>query len=150
MCWACNRARPARPARAAHPHRPFNILLAEDCLVNQEVAIGLLELQGHTIVVANNGREAVERAQEQRFDVILMDVEMPEMDGLEATSQIRRWEAAEGLYTPIIAMTAHAVRGFQQTCQEAGMDDYVSKPVDANRLFEAVAQAAARSAPAAT
>ncbi len=122
--------------------KPLRILLAEDCLVNQEVAIGLLELRGHSIEVANNGLEAVALCAEKRFDVVLMDVEMPEMDGLEATRAIRNLETARGQFTPIIAMTAHAVRGFQATCEEAGMDGYIAKPVDAEKLYHIVETAA--------
>ena len=120
---------------------PLRILLAEDCLVNQEVAIGFLELRGHVIEVANNGREAVELMRERQFDLVLMDVEMPEMDGLQATQLIRQAEAATGRHTPIVAMTAHAVRGFERTCLEGGMDDYISKPIDARKLYQIVESA---------
>ncbi len=133
------RQRRGKPSREI---KPLRILLAEDCLVNQEVAIGLLQLRGHSIEVANNGHEAVTLLNKKRFDVVLMDVEMPEMDGLEATRRIRESEAANGLYTPIIAMTAHAVRGFQETCTDAGMDGYISKPVDADKLYRTVEAAA--------
>ena len=116
------------------PQRSRSVLLAEDCLVNQEVAVGLLELLGHSVRVVNNGREAVEAARQQNFDVVLMDVEMPELDGLEATRLIRDMEIDTGRRTPIVAMTAHAVTGFQQKCLEAGMDDYISKPIDPQKL----------------
>ena len=117
------------------------MLLAEDCLVNQEVAVGLLELLGHSVTVVSNGREAVDAARQQAFDIVLMDVEMPELDGLQATRQIREMEQDSGRHTPIVAMTAHAVTGFQQKCLEAGMDDYISKPIDPqklSRIMEAV------------
>ncbi len=129
------KTRAERPTPTPLDTRPLRILLAEDCQVNQEVAVGLLELRGHSVEVANNGREAVQLLGQERFDAILMDVEMPEMDGLEATRLIRQSEAATGAHTPIIAMTAHAVRGCHQACLEAGMDGYVSKPVDAQKLY---------------
>ncbi len=103
--------------------------------MNQEVAIGLLELRGHSVEVVGSGRQAVELMSKGSFDVVLMDVEMPEMDGLEATRLIRQSESAAGRRTPIIAMTAHAVQGCQSVCIEAGMDDYISKPVDARKLY---------------
>jgi CheY-like chemotaxis protein len=137
--------RPSRPSRVQIEQRPLSILLAEDCLVNQEVAIGLLELRGHAIEVANTGREAVEKIRQKQFDIVLMDVEMPEMDGLQATREIRQWEARQGRYTPIIAMTAHAIQGFQETCEAAGMDNYLSKPVDANKLYKLVESSAAKT-----
>ena len=121
-------------ATDARVQRSRSVLLAEDCLVNQEVAVGLLELLGHSVRVVNNGREAVEAARQQNFDVVLMDVEMPELDGLEATRLIRDMEVDTGRRTPIVAMTAHAVTGFQQKCLEAGMDDYISKPIDPQKL----------------
>jgi two-component system sensor kinase len=121
-------------ATDARAQRARSVLLAEDCLVNQEVAVGLLELLGHAVRVVNNGREAVEAARQQHFDVVLMDVEMPELDGLEATRLIRDMEVGTGRRTPIVAMTAHAVTGFQQKCLEAGMDDYISKPIDPHKL----------------
>lgn len=136
------------PAVRVQPsHR---ILLAEDCVVNQEVAVGLLELQGHWVRVVNNGREAVDAVREEAFDVVLMDVEMPELDGLEATRLIREMERGTGRRTLIIAMTAHAVTGFQEKCLEAGMDDYISKPIDPRRLFQVMESRWRASVPAAT
>jgi CheY-like chemotaxis protein len=130
-------ARKARPS--SEPTVPTRhartILLAEDCLVKQEVAVGLLELQGHAVRVVNNGREAVDALREQAFDLVLMDVEMPELDGLEATRLIREMERDTGSHTLIVAMTAHAVTGFQAKCLEAGMDDYISKPIDPRKLY---------------
>ena len=116
----------------------LNILLAEDSVVNQKVAIGLLEKHGHRITVANNGREAVSLVQSQRFDLVLMDVQMPEMDGLEATNTIRSWERSTGGHIPIVGMTAHAMKGDRDRCIRAGMDDYVTKPVRAAQLFDAI------------
>jgi len=115
--------------------RPLHVLLAEDGPVNQEVAVGLLELRGHTVEVVDNGKEAVEALERQAFDVVLMDIEMPLMDGLQATSAIRDREERSGDHTPIIAMTAHAVKGFRDRCIEAGMDGYISKPIQPAELF---------------
>jgi len=118
---------------------PLRVLLAEDSLVNQKLAVGLLESRGHSIVVANNGAEAITALQSQRFDLVLMDVQMPEMDGLEATAAIRSKERQTGAHVPIIAMTAHAMKGDRERCLEAGMDEYVSKPIRARRLFDTIA-----------
>ena len=114
------------------------ILLAEDCLVNQEVAVGLLELLGHDVHVVNNGLEAVAAAEEQEFDVILMDVEMPDLDGLEATRRIRAREVDSGHRARIVAMTAHALAGVQQKCLGVGMDHFLTKPVDSKKLSEII------------
>jgi CheY-like chemotaxis protein len=124
---------PAEPKKALPPLR---VLLAEDSLVNQKLAIGLMEKHGHTVVVANNGKEAVAALASAQFDVVLMDVEMPDMDGLEATAVIRVKERQTGGHLPIIAMTAHAMKGDRERCIEAGMDDYLSKPIRAQQLFE--------------
>jgi len=113
------------------------ILLAEDGVVNQRVAVLMLESRGHLVTVVNNGRAAVDRFEADAFDLILMDVQMPEMDGLEATRKIRSLEAEDG-HIPIIAMTAHAMRGDRERCLEAGMDDYLSKPIQAQVLYAAV------------
>lgn len=115
------------------------VLLAEDSQMNQRLAIGLLERWGHTVTVANNGLEAVSMAREHPYDVVLMDVQMPDMDGLEATRVIRREEAAfRRPRVPIIAMTAHALPGDRERCLSAGMDGYVMKPIRADLLFRAV------------
>jgi CheY-like chemotaxis protein len=115
---------------------PLRVLLAEDSVVNQKLAIGLMEKHGHSVVVANNGKEAIAALASHRFDVVLMDVEMPEMDGLEATAVIRVKEKQTGEHIPVIAMTAHAMKGDRERCLEAGMDDYVSKPIRAQQLFD--------------
>ena len=87
------------------------------------------------MTIANNGKEAISAVTSQQFDIVLMDVEMPEMDGLEATAAIRTWEKSRGKHVPIIAMTAHAMKSHREMCLEAGMDDYVSKPIRAQELF---------------
>jgi two-component system sensor histidine kinase/response regulator len=110
-------------------HRPLNILVAEDNATNQKLVVSVLERQGHRVTTVTTGREAVTRSGEGAFDVILMDVQMPEMDGFEATAAIRRREAAAGAHTPIVAMTAHAMTGDRERCLDAGMDAYVSKPL---------------------
>jgi CheY-like chemotaxis protein len=117
------------PAEASLPCAGFNILLAEDNITNQLVAVGMLQKQGHHVVVAENGKRALEILERETFDAILMDVQMPEMDGFEATAAIRRKQSRTGTYTPIIAMTAHSMEGDRERCIEAGMDDYISKPV---------------------
>ncbi|MDP1593769.1 MAG: response regulator [Gallionella sp.] len=114
--------------------RRLNILLAEDNLVNQKLAVTLLEKWGHSVELANNGREAVEKNQSQSFDVILMDLQMPEMGGLEATRLVRVYEESEGKHTPIIAMTANAMAEDRQRCLDAGMDDYLTKPLNFDKL----------------
>jgi signal transduction histidine kinase/CheY-like chemotaxis protein len=118
--------------------RSLRVLLAEDNVVNQLVASRLLQKQGHEVVIAGNGREALEQLQRQHFDVILMDVEMPEIDGYMATAAIRRMEVATHAHIPIIAMTARALKGDRARCLKAGMDDYVSKPLEPELLFEAI------------
>ncbi|REJ97789.1 MAG: response regulator [Planctomycetota bacterium] len=125
---------------------PLRILLAEDALANQMLAVGLLKKGRHQVTVANNGKEAVAQLQTQAFDLVLMDVQMPEMDGLEATAVIRRIEADGQLShqprtpIPIVAMTAHALKGDRERCLEAGMDAYVSKPIRVRELYAAIAE----------
>jgi CheY-like chemotaxis protein len=116
----------------------LKVLLAEDNAVNQRLAVRLLEKDGHAVQVVANGREAVAAVARERFDVVLLDVQMPEMDGLEAARQIRAREQAEGGHVPILAMTAHALKGDRERCLEAGMDDYVPKPIRARDLRAAV------------
>ncbi len=117
---------------------PLNVLLAEDGLANQKLAIGLLEKWGHCVTVATDGLAAVEAWKQGDFDLVLMDLQMPEMDGLEATKAIRLKEQETGEHIPIIAMTAHALAGDRQRCLDAGMDGYVSKPVRRGDLAEAI------------
>jgi CheY-like chemotaxis protein len=120
------------------------VLLAEDNPVNQRLACNLLEKQGHTVVVAHNGREALALARAERFDVVLMDVQMPEMDGLAVTRAIREIESASGAHLPIIGLTANAMKGDRERCLAAGMDGYVSKPIQRAVLFAAMDEAIAR------
>jgi CheY-like chemotaxis protein len=114
---------------------PLDVLLVEDSLVNQKLAAALLRKHGHATFIANNGREAVEAFETRQFDVVLMDVQMPDMDGIEATRAIRNRERRTGGHVPIVAMTAHALKGDRELCLAAGMDDYIAKPIQAQQLF---------------
>ena len=129
-------AGPVPPETFEAPRRSLRILLAEDNYVNQVVAARLLEKQGHVVTTVQTGREALRALSGHPFDVVLMDVQMPEMDGLEATAAIRESEEASGAHLPIVAMTASAMRGDREACLAAGMDDYISKPISADILFE--------------
>jgi CheY-like chemotaxis protein len=120
------------------PIRPLEILLADDGPINQEVAVGLLTMRGHRVEAVNTGREAIDALQRRSFDAVLMDLEMPDMDGLEATAAIREQEQLHGGHIPIIAMTAHAIKGFREQCLEAGMDGYITKPIKPEELFRAL------------
>jgi len=119
-------------------HSQRRVLLAEDSPVNQRLAMGVLQEYGYSVVVANHGREALAAIETQDFDLVLMDVQMPEMDGLEATAAIRSKEEASGAHLPIIAMTAHAMKGDRERCLEGGMDAYVAKPIRAKELLETI------------
>jgi CheY-like chemotaxis protein len=118
----------------------LTILLAEDNVINQKVAVSILEKRGHEVQTVGNGREALQALACERFDVVLMDVQMPEMDGLEATAAIREMEKGTGRRIPIVAMTAHAMKGDRERCLGAGMDDYVSKPVEPKSLNAVIEQ----------
>lgn len=119
--------------------RRLHILLAEDNVVNQTLACRLLEKEGHSIEVVGDGGIAVQRLEDEAFDLVLMDVQILTMDGLEATGLIRTREATtEGQYIPIVAMTAHALKGDRERCLQAGMDDYVPKPLKPADLFDAI------------
>ena len=120
--------------------KSLSILVAEDNRVNQQLAVRLLEKQGHTVRVAEDGQAAVDALEGGRFDLVLMDVQMPRLSGLEATAAIRAREQVSGGHVPIIAMTARALNGDQEACLAAGMDGYISKPVSPKVLAEAIAQ----------
>ncbi|MGA2259094.1 MAG: response regulator, partial [Thermoguttaceae bacterium] len=126
-------------------HR-LQILLAEDSLVNQKLAVALLETHGHTVTVVRNGWDALSAVESRQFDVVLMDVQMPEIDGLAATTAIRAREQVCGGHIPIVGMTAHALKGDRETCMEAGMDEYVAKPIHADQLFAAIEAVIPKSA----
>jgi signal transduction histidine kinase/DNA-binding response OmpR family regulator len=136
-----------KPATPPAP-RSLRILLAEDNIVNQRVAVGLLTKRGHDVTVANNGLEAVAALGRQAFDVVLMDVQMPEMGGLDATAAIRQRERRIGGHTRIVAMTAHAMNGDRERCLAAGMDGYMSKPIDPAMLYAALEHEPATIRPA--
>jgi two-component system sensor histidine kinase/response regulator len=125
---------PKASAAAPRDARPLRILLAEDNVVNQRLAVRLLEKAGHSAVVADNGKRALAALEREPFDLILMDVEMPEMGGFEATAAVREREKTTGRHVPIIAMTAHALKGDRDRCLAAGMDGYVSKPIQFHEL----------------
>jgi CheY-like chemotaxis protein len=129
-------AKPKMDAEMAGRH-PLRILLAEDNLVNQKLALRLLIQMGYSADVANNGLEAVEGVERQVYDVVLMDVQMPELDGLDATRRIVK-NHKEGHRPRIVAMTANAMQGDREMCLDAGMDDYVTKPIKVDRLIEAL------------
>jgi len=131
-------ARPAALAGAAHEPEHLDILLAEDNLVNQLLARRLLEKLGHRVEVAATGVEALAAMERRHFDLVFMDVQMPEMGGFEATAEIRDREKTTGRRMPIIAMTAHAMKGNRERCLEAGMDGYVGKPIDLAGLQQAI------------
>ena len=120
--------------------QPLRILLAEDNRVNQRVALRILEKQGHTVVVVGDGQAALTALAQAPFDLVLMDIQMPVLDGLAATAAIRAQEQTQGTHVPIIAMTAHAMRGDRERCLAAGMDGYVTKPIKAADLTAAIAQ----------
>jgi CheY-like chemotaxis protein len=118
--------------------RPLRVLLVEDNAVNQLLACRLIERRGHHVTVVGDGRQALAALEDACFDVVLMDVQMPVMDGLEATREIRARERGGSRHVPIVAMTAHAMKGDREICQDAGMDGYVSKPIRADELLAAV------------
>jgi CheY-like chemotaxis protein len=129
---------PSSPAQAPDGAVKLRVLLAEDNPVNQKLALRLLEKQGHTVRVVDTGTAAVRAVQTERFDLVLMDVQMPDMGGLEATAALRAWERGDPArgHVQIVAMTAHAMKGDREQCLAAGMDGYLSKPIQARKLFE--------------
>jgi CheY-like chemotaxis protein/HPt (histidine-containing phosphotransfer) domain-containing protein len=137
-----------QPRRGSRSTRQrLKVLLAEDNAVNQLLASRILESLGHHATVVSNGREALAAARVASFDLIVMDVQMPEMDGFEATAAIRELEKSTGKHIPIIAMTAHAMKADRERCLGAGMDGYVSKPIRVANVEEAVEQAMAAKKP---
>jgi CheY-like chemotaxis protein len=118
----------------------LHILLAEDNVVNQKLAVRLLEKWGHTVTVVSTGKDVLTALAQQSFDLILMDVQMPEMDGLEATVAIRLQERRSATHVPIIAMTANAMQGDAEQCRAAGMDDYIAKPMRPDDLYTAISR----------
>jgi two-component system, sensor histidine kinase and response regulator len=123
----------------------LQILLVEDTPVNQQLAVRLLEKRGHFVTVASNGQEALTVLKRSTFDLVLMDVQMPVMDGFQATASIRQEEASTGKHLRIVAMTAHAMQGDRERCLDAGMDAYISKPIQADELAEIVESGTAQA-----
>lgn len=121
--------------------RNLNILLAEDNVINQKIATRVLQNWGHTIEVAGTGKEVLAKMDQHQFDLVLMDIQMPEMDGFEATRVIRQRETGTGGHIPIVAITAHAMEGDHRRCLQAGMDGYVSKPLNLKELFNNIQKA---------
>jgi CheY-like chemotaxis protein len=132
---------PAEPP----PQQPLSILVAEDNLVNQLLMRTLIEKRGHRVTVVENGTAAVAAWRQDRFDCILMDIQMPEMDGYEATRLIRAAESGNGVHIPIIALTAYAMKGDREKCLQAGLDSYISKPIQTAALDAALAGLPART-----
>jgi two-component system, sensor histidine kinase and response regulator len=130
------------------PLQPLRILLVEDNVINQKVASLMLKKKGHVVVTVNNGREAIETLADQDFDAVLMDVQMPEMDGLQATAAIREREKGTDRHLPILAVTAHALTGDREHCLGAGMDGYLAKPIQSAQLMQALAEVLSFSRPA--
>jgi two-component system sensor histidine kinase/response regulator len=142
---------PARPAPAKDAQRPSRrILLAEDNAVNQRVASGILEKAGHSVTIASNGRAALQALDRSAFDLVLMDMQMPEMGGAEAMGEIRARERSNGQHLPIIALTAHAMKGDREICLAAGADGYVAKPLSSRELLDLIDQLTPRNAATAT
>ncbi len=152
-CGICSQSEPAPQKRAAggsrslsHARQRLKILLAEDNRVNQLLVVRLLQARGHEVSVVNDGRAALDAIETQSFDLILMDIQMPEMDGLEAARIVRERERAGRPAAPIIAMTAHAMKGDRDKCLAAGMRGYISKPIQPEELFDTMDDVMAQSA----
>ena len=135
------------PEDGAPPtQRKLHVLVAEDNAVNQRLATAMLARLGHEAVIAGDGTEAVEAVARHEFDVVFMDVQMPTMSGFDATAAIRDAERGTGMRVPIVAMTAHAMAGDRERCLEAGMDDYITKPIslaEINRVLSSILAARA-------
>lgn len=119
---------------ACEPKQSLKVLLAEDNPVNQRLAVRLLEKRGHRVVVAATGMEAISALEHEEFDLVLMDVQMPQMDGFEATAAIRQGEKGSGRHQVVVALTAHALKGDREKCIASGMDAYLTKPIHAQEL----------------
>jgi CheY-like chemotaxis protein/two-component sensor histidine kinase len=120
------------------PDIPLEILVAEDQIINRKIVVQLLEKKGWHVKAVENGRTALEEASNKKYDIILMDVQMPEMDGFDSTRNIRQFENDKDYHTPIVAMTAHAMKGDREKCLAAGMDYYITKPVNPSELYETI------------
>jgi two-component system, sensor histidine kinase and response regulator len=134
---------------AREPSGSLRVLIAEDNLVNQRLVTRMLEKRGHFVVVAGNGREALEALEKESFDLVLMDLQMPVMDGFEATTAIRKKEGDRGIHVPVIALTAHAMKGDREKCLAGGMDGYLTKPIRPPELDELLGNCLSRRAEAA-
>jgi two-component system sensor histidine kinase/response regulator len=126
-----------RHTLAEQKHQKVRILVVEDNLMNQKLAVTIMQKAGYGVDAVENGIEAIEALKRSAYDLVFMDVQMPEMDGYEATKAIRRMER-ENRYTPIIAMTAHAMKGDREKCLSAGMDDYIAKPLDLPEVVRSI------------
>lgn len=136
---------PVNPVGHLSLPKELKILLVEDNLINQKLACGLLTNLGFEVTLANHGGEAVALLKEKTFDLIFMDIQMPEMDGFEATSIIRSTEKESGRHTPIVAMTAHAMKGDREKCIDAGMDEYITKPISMKSVTEVIIKLAIKN-----
>src|SRR5207248_9724737 len=130
---------PAAPGVTPRAMPALKVLVAEDNAINQALVRSLLQKQGHQVILVADGRAAVEAYRQQSFDVVLMDVQMPVLDGFEATRLIREYQQQTGTRTPIYAMTAHAMKGDRERCLEMGMDGYLAKPIAASELWQMLA-----------
>jgi CheY-like chemotaxis protein/two-component sensor histidine kinase len=132
------------PAEVKSPDKPLEILVAEDQIINRKIVVQLLEKKGWRVKAVENGKIALEEASNKKYDIILMDVQMPEMDGFDSTRNIRLFENDKDYHTPIVAMTAHAMKGDREKCLAAGMDYYITKPVNPSELYETIEKFAAQ------
>jgi CheY-like chemotaxis protein len=135
-----------KAVRRAASRERLKVLLAEDNRVNQLLVVRLLQARGHKVVVVGDGQAALDAIEKESFDLILMDIQMPELDGLEATRILREREQRGLRSAPIIAMTAHAMKGDRDKCIEAGMTGYISKPIQPDQLFELMEEVMAQAA----
>jgi len=132
------------PVEQKSPDKPLEILVAEDQIINRKIVVQLLEKKGWHVKAVENGKLALEEASNKKYDIILMDVQMPEMDGFDSTRNIRQFENDKDYHTPIVAMTAHAMKGDREKCLAAGMDYYITKPVNPSELYDTIEKFAAQ------